>query len=588
MFEDILGGFVTLFSDDYAIWFVILAAFVGIVFGALPGLTAAAAIAMMLPILIAYNDEIGGLAGLAFLYVIGKSGRYGGSIAAILFNTPGTAASAATMQDGYPMTRSGRAGKALKTATVSSAYGDYFGEIVLIFGAVSIAAFTRQFGPPENFAIYLMAFVVIGSVVNDSIIKGIISTMFGAVIALIGEDIITGQFKMTMGIDELESGMALVPLLIGVFVISEVIIQAEKAAKVKMINFAADKVDDPTAHYFTWPEFKRCIPLMFRSSIYGSLIGMMPGLGSSVACFVAYGEEKRKAKNRDKWGTGVVEGIAAPESANNAVSGPSMIPLLTLGIPGSTIAAVLIGMFLVNGLQPGPSIFAEDPPLFMGGQLISPREFIFGIFAAGLIGIACYALIGYFAAPFIGRMIAILPTQYLYPFIFMTALAASYSSRASIWMSGLRCCSASSAMRCANEFLRRGVHHRLCSDVEHGRGLRQPMIISDSAGVRELRVSGQVLPRADLPDYRCGGGQPRAWSSYRGRKREAINREVIWTPVTADLSIRFLGALAFFIGAPSSCLAGSCAASFVLVTSGRQTAACRDGSALSPCPSSDR
>jgi putative tricarboxylic transport membrane protein len=245
-FEDIFGGFVTLFSDPYAIWFVFLAAFVGIVFGALPGLTAAAAIAMMLPILIAYNDEIGGLAGLAFLYVIGKSGRYGGSIAAILFNTPGTAASAATMQDGYPMTQSGRAGKALKTAT-------------------------------ENFAIYLMAFFVVGSVVGDSIIKGIISTLFGAAIALIGEDTITGQFKMTMGIDELESGMALVPLLIGVFVISEVIIQAEKAAKVKMIDLDKSKLDDPNAHYFTWPEFKRCFPLMFRSSIYGSLIGMMPG-----------------------------------------------------------------------------------------------------------------------------------------------------------------------------------------------------------------------------------------------------------------------------------------------------------------------
>ena len=433
VFADIIGGFTTLFSDPYAIYFVVLAAFVGIVFGALPGLTAAAAIAMMLPILIAYNDEIGGLAGLAFLYVIGKSGRYGGSIAAILFNTPGTAASAATMQDGYPMTQSGRAGKALKTATVASAYGDYFGEIILIFGAVAIAAFTKKFGPPENFAIYLMAFVVIGSVVSDSIIKGIISTLFGAVIALIGEDTITGQFKMTMGIDELESGMALVPLLIGVFVISEVIIQAEKAAKVKMIDLDKSKLDDPTAHYFTWPEFKRCFPLMFRSSIYGSLIGMMPGLGSSVACFVAYGEEKRKAKNKDKWGTGVVEGIAAPESANNAVSGPSMIPLLTLGIPGSTIAAVLIGMFLVNGLQVGPQIFATEPPLFVAGQMMSPREFIFGIFAAGLVGIACYAVIGYFTAPLIGRAIAILPTQYLYPFIFMISLAASYSSRASIW-----------------------------------------------------------------------------------------------------------------------------------------------------------
>ncbi len=432
VFYDISCGFVVLFNDPFALLFVILAAIVGIVFGALPGLTAAAAIAMMLPILIAYNDEIGGLAGLAFLYVIGKSGRYGGSIAAILFNTPGTAASAATMQDGYPMTQKGRAGKALKSATIASAYGDYFGEIVLIFGAVVIAAFTRKFGPPENFAIYLMAFVVIGSVVSDSVIKGIISTLFGAVVGLIGEDVITGQFKMTMGIDELEAGMALVPLLIGVFVISEVIVQAEKAAKLKVVNVAPNALDTGE-DYFTWVEFKRCIPLMFRSSIYGSLIGMMPGLGSSVACFVAYGEEKRRAKNKDEWGTGVIEGIVAPESANNAVSGPSMIPLLTLGIPGSTIAAVLIGMFLVNGLQPGPSIFAEEPPLFMGGQLISPREFIFGIFAAGLIGIACYALIGYFAASFVGRMIAILPTQYLYPFIFMTALAASYSSRASIW-----------------------------------------------------------------------------------------------------------------------------------------------------------
>ena len=433
IFEDIIGGFGTLFADPYAIWFVFLASFVGIVFGALPGLTAAAAIAMMLPILIVYNDTIGGLAGLAFLYVVGKSGRYGGSIAAILFNTPGTAASAATMQDGYPMSQSGRAGKALKTAAVASAYGDYFGEIVLIFGAVTIAAFTKQFGPPENFAIYLMAFVVIGSVVSDSIIKGIISTLFGAAIALIGEDTITGQFKMTMGIDELESGMALVPLLIGVFVISEVIIQAEKNAKVKMVDMASDKLDDPTSHYFTWAEFKRCFPLMFRSSIIGSLIGMMPGLGSSVACFVAYGEEKRRSKVKEKWGTGIVEGIAAPESANNAVSGPSMIPLLSLGIPGSTIAAVLIGMFLVNGLQVGPQIFATEPPLFVSGQLMSPREFIFGIFAAGLIGIACYAIIGYFFAPLIGKAIAILPTQYLYPFIFMISLAASYSSRASIW-----------------------------------------------------------------------------------------------------------------------------------------------------------
>ena len=521
IFYDISCGFVVLFNDPYALIFVILAAIVGIVFGALPGLTAAAAIAMMLPILIAYNDEIGGLAGLAFLYVIGKSGRYGGSIAAILFNTPGTAASAATMQDGYPMTQKGKAGKALKSATIASAFGDYFGEIVLIFGAVSIAAFTRKFGPPENFAIYLMAFVVIGSVVTDSIVKGIISTLFGAVIGLIGEDVITGQFKMTMGVDELESGMALVPLLIGVFVISEVIVQAEKAAKIKMMDVAPEANLDKSEDYFTWAEFKRCTPLMFRSSIYGSLIGMMPGLGSSVACFVAYGEEKRRAKNKDEWGTGIVEGIVAPESANNAVSGPSMIPLLTLGIPGSTIAAVLIGMFLVNGLQPGPTIFATEPPLFMGGQLISPREFIFGVFAAGLIGIAAYAIIGYFGASWVGKIIAYLPTQYLYPFIFMTALAASYSSRASIWDVGFALLFGviGYAMRRTNfsaaAFI---IAFVLTSSMEEA--FRQSMIISDTGFFifTSFEYQGKF---SYAPIFLMIGAAVvimRAWSSFRTSK----------------------------------------------------------------------
>ena len=530
IFFDISCGFITLFADPFAIGFVILAALVGIIFGALPGLTAAAAIAMMLPILVAYNDEIGALSGLVFLYVVGKSGRYGGSIAAILFNTPGTAASAATMQDGYPMTQKGQAGKALKTATVASAYGDYFGEIVLIFGAVAIATFTRKFGPPENFAIYLMAFVVIGSVVSDSIIKGILSTLFGAIVGLIGEDIITGQFRMTMGVDELESGMALVPLLIGVFVISEVIIQAEKAAKVKMIDLAPEGVDDPQAHYFTWAEFKRCIPLMFRSSIYGSLIGMMPGLGSSVACFVAYGEEKRKAKNKSEWGTGVVEGVAAPESANNAVSGPSMIPLLTLGIPGSTIAAVLIGMFLVNGLQPGPTIFSSDTtvtyfiPSTSDFFEITSREYIFAVFAAGLVGIAAYALIGYFAAPFIGKAIAVLPTQYLYPFIFMTALAASYSSRASIWDVGFALLFGviGYAMRRTNfsaaAFI---IAFVLTASMEEA--FRQSMIISDNGVFVFLNFSyqGKFSYAPIFLMIGLGVIVLRSWSTYRARAKEA-------------------------------------------------------------------
>lgn len=415
---DLAAGFATLFSDPEALFFVFAGAFVGIVFGALPGLTASAAIAMLLPL----SFFLGALPALAFLYVIGKSGRYGGSIAAILFNTPGTAASAATMLDGYPMAQRGEAGKALRIATIASVVGDLCGELILIFGAVYIASYTKIFGPAEYFSIYAMAFVVIGSVVGKSVLKGIISTLCGALAAMIGLDIISNTPRLTLGIAQLEEGLAIVPLLTGLFVVSEVIIQAEKGLQAKMGKIETDQPRSESADYMTWAEFRHCLPVILRSSVIGSIIGIIPGLGSSVACFVAYGEEKRRSKHPEKWGTGLVEGIAAPESANNAVSGPSMIPLLTLGIPGSTIAAILIGLFLVHGIPVGPTIF--DTPY--------SRSLIFALFASGLLGIVAYGAIGYWFGPFIGRTIALLPPRLLYPFILLTALAAAYSGRSSI------------------------------------------------------------------------------------------------------------------------------------------------------------
>ena len=417
---DIVNGFTFLFSNPTALLFVAIGAFTGIVVGAIPGLTASAAIAMLVPVTF-YLDP---LSALAFLYVVGKSGRFGGSIAAILFNTPGTASSAATMQDGYPMTQQGKAGKALKTATVASVFGDTAGELVLIFGASTIAVYTASFGPPEYFAIYMMAFVVIGSVVGKSIIKGLLSTLFGAMISMIGLDPITGTSRMSLGMYQLESGFSLVPLLIGLFVISEIMVQTEKLENGDL-HIAMTSSDVPDAGHLTWAEFKRCVPLMLRSSGIGSLIGMMPGLGSAVACFVAYGEEKRRSKSPEKWGTGIVEGIAAPESANNAVSGPSMIPLLTLGVPGSTIAAILIGVFMIHGIQVGPSIFETN------------RELIYGLFAAGLLGIALYGVMGYFGGPLVGRAIAFFPPRLIYPFIFLTAFIAAYSARQSLFDVGV-------------------------------------------------------------------------------------------------------------------------------------------------------
>jgi putative tricarboxylic transport membrane protein len=328
------------------------------------------------------------------------------------------------MRDGYPMTKKGKVGKALKMATVASVFGDYFGEFILIFGAAFIASYTERFGPPEYFAVYLMAFVVIGSVVGKSVLRGIISTLLGALVALIGLDPITGDSRMTMDILELESGFSLVPLLIGIFVMSEILVQAEESMSKLIRQTTLVESKDPQDNKLTWREFTRCLPLMFRASTIGAFIGMLPGLGSAVACFAAYGDAKRR--NPEKaWGTGIIEGIAAPESSNNAVSGPSMIPLLALGVPGSTIAAILIGVFMIHGIQVGPMIFTTS------------RELVYGLFAAGLVGIALYGLLGFFAAPLIGRVIAKISPNVIYPFIFVTAFVASYSARSSLFDVGI-------------------------------------------------------------------------------------------------------------------------------------------------------
>ena len=413
---DILYGFLTLFSDPLAVAVVVFAAVTGVIVGATPGLTSAAAIAMLVPVTF-YMEPLHALAGL---YVIGKAGRFGGSIAAILFNTPGTAAAAATTTDGNPMCRNGMPGKALKTAAVSSAIGDLVGDILLIFGAIWIARLTRGFGPPEYFAVYLAAFLVVSSVVGPSIIKGIISTAAGIVAAMIGTDPMEGVPRLDFGLLNFQSGLTLVPLLVGMFVMSELSLQAERIAREKgSFSLAAKLV--PGGDRLQLAEFKRIIPVILRSSAIGAIIGILPGLGSSVAAFTAYGQERQRSKSKEEWGKGAIEGIAAPESANNAVSGPSMIPLLALGIPGSTIAAILLGVFLIHGITVGPRIFETS------------RALVFGLFASGLVGIAVYFLLGYFGGGYVGRMISRVPPRLIYPYIFLTCFVSSYAVRANVF-----------------------------------------------------------------------------------------------------------------------------------------------------------
>lgn len=418
---DIFGGFVTLGNDPFALLMVFVGALFGVVVGAIPGLTTAAAIAIVLPLTF-YMEP---LAGLVLLYVISKAGRYGGSIAAILFNTPGTSAAAATQIDGHPLALQGKAGKAIKVATFASVSGDLFGDMLLICFSALIATWTLKLGPPEYFAIYLMAFVVIGSVVSESVLKGLMSAVFGILIALIGLDFISGANRLTFGVTNLMGGLNLIPVLIGAFVVAEVLIQAEKnAGKGRLMTMAPPpKTRSDTS--LEREDIRRCAPVIVRSAIYGSLIGMLPGLGSAVACFIAYGEERRRAKRPELWGKGAVEGIAAPEAANNAVSGPALIPLLTLGIPGSTVGAMMMGVFLIHGIQVGPSIFVQS------------GDIIYALFAAGLLGIVCYGLIGWNLSGLVGKMISVLPPRLIYPSVLMIGFLATYSVRNSLFDVGV-------------------------------------------------------------------------------------------------------------------------------------------------------
>ncbi len=411
---EIFPALASVLSDPVLLGWVFLAAIVGMIVGAIPGLTASAAIAMLLPLTF-YMEP---LPALAFLYVIGKSGRYGGSIAAILFNTPGTAASAATQLDGYPLARQGKAGKAMKVATISSVIGDFIGEILLIVGVAWIAAIALKLGPPELFAVYFAAFIVIGSVIGKSVTRGLASAALGVLVAMIGLDPISSTERFTFGSFDLTNGISLVPLMIGIFVLGEVFAQIEERGKTTEM---VPDGNDAMRNRLTWAEYKPCLPHVIRSSFIGSFIGMLPGLGSAIAAFVAYGEGKRRAKNPDDWGKGALEGVAAPEAANNAVSGPSMAPLLTLGIPGSTIGAILIGVFLIHGIQIGPTLF------------LTSRELVYALFACGLIGIAMYGLIGFYGAAFVGRFITRIPTGVLYPVIFLTSFVAAYTSRGNLF-----------------------------------------------------------------------------------------------------------------------------------------------------------
>lgn len=350
----------------------------GIIVGAIPGLTANLGVALLVPFTFAMEPET----GLIMLGGIYTGAIYGGSISAILINAPGTPSAAATTFDGYPMGQRGEARLAIGTATLSSAIGGIFSVIVLAFFAPFLAKQALRFGPPEYFALAFFGLTIIISLSEDNLIKGLISGVFGLLIATIGMDPVEGVMRFTFRNINLISGIALVPLLIGLFSICEAFLLGKSKTTQKDLNEIKGRLL-PNKE-----EMKRNAGNFTISSIIGTAIGILPGAGASVAAFVAYNEAKRRSKHPEKFGTGIIDGIIASETSNNACVGGSLVPLLTLGIPGNAVSALFLGALLIQGLRPGPDLFSGNNAkimwIFFAGLFVAQLlMLLFGLFGAG-------------------------------------------------------------------------------------------------------------------------------------------------------------------------------------------------------------
>jgi putative tricarboxylic transport membrane protein len=352
---------------------LILGVAVGISIGALPGLTATMGVALILPMTFGMDPVV----GILLLVGVYFGAIYGGSIAAILLNTPGTPSSAATALDGYPLAKKGQALKALTVSTVSSAIGGVLSVVILILVAPKLAQFALKFSAPESFALAIFGLSIISGIAGKYPIKGFIMGFLGLLIASIGMDPVGGFPRFNFGSTNLMGGVNFIVIMIGLFAASEAFQTIEDSFKSGEVLKIKDKAN------LKWSEFKSLIVTILRSTGIGTFIGMIPGAGGDISCFVAYGEAKRFAKKDEKFGEGELKGVAASEAANNATTGGAMIPLLTLGIPGDAVTAVMLGALMVQGLQPGPLLFVENATLvytlFIGMILANLLILIIGL-----------------------------------------------------------------------------------------------------------------------------------------------------------------------------------------------------------------
>ncbi len=406
MIDQILEG-ISMAMSFKAIGMVAIGIFAGITVGAIPGLTSVMATAILVP----FSFFMSPILGIPFLLGVHKGSLFGGSIPAILVNTPGTAAAAATCLDGYPLAKKGEARSAIQMALYSSTLGDTFSDIALIVAALPLAALALKFGPAEFFALLVMGLTILSSVTGRSVVKGLLSAVMGLAIGLVGFDAVSGAERFHFGIPNLEGGVGLVPLLIGLFAVSEILIQSEKEI--------AELARPPeTAHLHggrSLPrgELRKCMRTILRSSVIGTFIGAIPGTGASIATFIGYASAKRASKHPEEFGQGSYEGVAAAEAANSAVAGADLIPTLAFGIPGAATAAILMGAFIAQGLRPGPGLFQEHAPT------------MYAIFTLLLLGNPIMLIEGWLLTGMFARIVTI-RQSILVPSILLFCIVGAY------------------------------------------------------------------------------------------------------------------------------------------------------------------
>ncbi|WP_121062391.1 tripartite tricarboxylate transporter permease [Chachezhania antarctica] len=408
LFDNMMMGFSVAISWS-SLWACFIGVTLGTFIGVLPGVGALAGISLLMPLTFGLpaTDAMVMLAGIYYGSI------YGGSTAAILLNLPGSVTSAVTCFDGYPMAQKGEAGKALAMTTLASFIGGCFAIVLMMAFAPPLVAVAQSFGSPEYFSMTVLGLLAASTLSQGSPIKGIAMVVVGLLLGLVGTDIQSGAARFTFGSRELLDGISLVVLAMGLFGVSEILINFTSSV------FATSRQKVDTSWHAMWPtktEWKDTSGSMARGSVLGSIIGVLPGAGAAIAAFIAYSVEKRVSKTPERFGKGAIEGLAAAETANNAAAQAAFIPTMSLGIPGSATMALLLGALLIHGIQPGPLVIQTNPDLF------------WGLIASFWIGNLMLLVLN---LPLIGiwvRMLLI-PYHILYPCILFFICLGAYSAR---------------------------------------------------------------------------------------------------------------------------------------------------------------